>query len=297
MDIYYEKISGKVKVLGAFAKIFLVLAIIAGVIFALQQFDILNYYTSYKTYIKYAAIALIVLSILFFIIRKIVNKRKNIRFDGKIIKFCVNNYVEHEFDLKQIDEMFTYRTIPEITYGMQDALAFRFHKNDTWETITSELKNGKKQSSIVLIKDIKAAYAHIKTQRALNQLSSSQGVRFRYLALNSEDNPTTDDYNNTLRKLEETFKNYTNTYGDFNLDRLVITNDSLYHNKYRIASINDSDYIKIRSLHNNNDNYCVSDVIDFYNHKDELIISIDLTLVINADLFKSLCLSVFTEVK
>ncbi|MDL2211296.1 hypothetical protein LJB88_00250 [Erysipelotrichaceae bacterium OttesenSCG-928-M19] len=298
MNIYYDKVALRVKIISFFAKLFLLIAFLGALVFSLQHFNILNYYTSYNSLIKYVAITIFVIALVLFIIKKLVNRRKNVRFDGEVIKFCVNNYVEHEFALKQIDEMFNYRSIPEITYGMQDALAFRFHKNETWETITSTLKNPKtKESSIVLIKDINTAYAKIKSQRAVGKMTSSQGVRFRYLSLGKDKEYTIDDYNAALKKFEATFKDYNNTYGDFEIDRLVITNDSLYHNKYRVASINDGDYIKVRMAHDANDKYYISEYIDFYNNHNDLVLTIDLTLVVNAELFKTLCLSVFTVQK
>jgi len=297
MNIYYEKVATKVKVIGFFAKLFIFLGIVAGVVFALQHFEVLNYYTSYQTYIKYSAIALFVFGVLLLIISMIVNKRKNIRFDGQVIKLCVNNHVEHEFDLKKVDEIFNYRSLPMITYGLQDSLAFRFHKNDIWETISSDLKNSRtKQSSIHLINDITEAYARIKSQRAIVEMNSSQGIRFRYLSLGHDKEYTQDDYNEKLREFEATFKNYNNTYGGFSMDRLVITNDSLYLNKNRVANINEGDYAVARSLHNYNEQYHTSDIIDIFNKNDDLILSVDLTLVINSELFKSLSLSVFTKV-
>jgi len=80
------------------------------------------------------------------------------------------------------------------------------------------------------------------------------------------------------------------------MDRLVITNDSLYLNKNRVANINEGDYAVARSLHNYNEQYHTSDIIDIFNKNDDLILSVDLTLVINSELFKSLSLSVFTKV-
>ncbi|MDF9867749.1 hypothetical protein OKW22_001327 [Bacilli bacterium PM5-3] len=297
MNIYYEKTDVKVKVISFISAIVLIVGFLAAIAFALQYFDILKYYTSYHTYLKYAAIGLIVLGIILLIIKKIINKRKNVRFDGEVIKLCINNYVEHEFDLRKIDEIFNYRTNPEIPYGMQDALAFRFHKNDIWETVTSSLKNSKtKQSGVTLVKDINEAYAKIKSQRALAKMNSSQGVRFRYLSINNEKN-SKEDYNNKLIEFEKTFKDYNNTYGGFDVERLVVTSDALYVNKHREATINDSDYVLLRKNHNNNETYFISDYLDFYNKNDELIISIDLTLVVNSELFKELCLSVFSKVE
>lgn len=293
MNIYYEKKKGVVKFLSFLVGLVFVVGIAGFVIYGLQEFKIMTYYKSYHNIILYGAIALVVFCLILLIIRKITNKRKNVRFDGQMIKFCVNNYVEHEFDLRKVDEIINYRTKPEITYGLADAIAFRFHKNEIWTTITSELYDSKhKKNSMQLIRDINQTYAHIKSQRAIKQMSSSQGVRFRQLSL-AEDK-TKDDYNEMLKKLEKTFTQYSNTYGDFDLTRLVVTNDSLYVNKDRTVTINEGDYIKVKSLHNHNDNYYTSEEIEFYNREDKLILTIDLTLVINAELFKTLCLSVFT---
>lgn len=295
MKVYYEKKTKKVKVISFFAKLFIFASIVGGIVFVAQQFEYLKYALRFKIDIRNAAVVLFGLGVVLLIIAKILNKRKNVKFDGNVIKFCVNNYIEHEFDLKKIDEMFNYRDSENITYGLQNAIAFRFHKNETWETIDSSLYNSKtKKSSIELIRDINVAYASIKTQRALKEMSNTKGIRFRYLTIELGKEANIDERNAALKDFEKLFKGYSNTYGSFQLDRLVLTNDSFLHNKERIASKNNGDYIRVVPVYSGiNTDFLKSDFIEFYNAQDELKTTIDLTQVVNGELFKSICLAVF----
>lgn len=295
MEIYYEKIKIKVKVIRFFARLLMLIGVAGGVLFALQYFEIIQYYLTYHQLIKIASLSIIGISIFMFLLSIVMNKRDNVRFDGQVVKFYENFKELHEFDLRKIDEIFNYRSNKEIPYGYQNSIAFRFHKNEVWETINDDLYNKKtKKSSVQLIRDINEAYAKIKTERALSEMTSEQGIRFRYLGINKSEGK--EEINNHLVEFEKTFKNYTNAYGEFELNRLVITNDSIYLNKEKIASINNGDYAKERELQNYNIKYLNSSVIDIFDKNDKIITSIDLTLVINAQLFKSLCLSVFAKI-
>lgn len=294
MKIYYEK----QKFLAIFLKFMAILATFSTLslimMVILQSYKYIDYYLEYQQSIQLAAIISSVLLVFFIITYNIVKKRKNIRFDGKTIQFCINNYVESEFDLRKLDELFKYRSIKNIKYGYQDALAFRFHKNDVWESIDSSYTNLKtNEKSIVLLNDINQAYAYIKSQRVIKQISPSQGVRFRYLVLESV-NASKEDYDNALKEFENTFSKYTNTYGGFNLDRLVITSDSLYYNRDKVASTKSGCYVSISKINEDNKKYLFSEIINFLNKNNELIISIDTTRVVNNELFKTLVLSVFT---
>ena len=295
MNIYYEKVAFKVKFVAFLAKLALLLGIVGALVYALQYFEVIDNFIKQQSLILFGTTGLFVLGFLLFIIKNIINKRKNVRFDGEVIKLCLNNYVEHEFDLRKIDEIFNYRTKADIAYGLHDGLAFRFHKNDIWETITASLTDSKnKQSGITLIKDINDAYAKLKSKRALAQMSSDQGVRFRYLTL-GEGEHSQEDYNKQLVEYEKTFKDYNNTYGGFDLDRLVVTTDALYFNKHREASVKKGDYAIIRNDNKDNDQYYASSIVDFYNKEAELLISIDLSLVVNAKLFEELAKAIFTK--
>lgn len=296
MKIYYEK----QKFLVSFLKFLAVLTFLstaALITITLMKpeyiFDI--DYIEYQYIFEISAIISAVLFIFFVVIRMIIKRRKNIRFDGSTIQFCINNYVESEFDLKKLDELFKYRNTPNIKYGYQDALAFRFHKNDVWESIDSTYTNHKtRDKSNVLINDINQTYARIKAHRVIQQISPSQGVRFRYLVL--EDNKASDeDYDNALKEFESTFSKYTNTYGGFNLDRLVITSDSLYYNRDKIASSQNICFVSVNKINKDNKNYLSSEKLNFINKDNELIISIDTTRVVNNELFKNLVLSIFTQ--
>lgn len=293
MRIYYEKQKFIVVFLKFLAFIAFLATIFFGIIFGLQHYRIVYDYLEYQDQIQLLIIGCGILFVVLYIIARVVKKRKNIRFDGRTIKFCINNYVESEFDLKKIDELFKYRSSPKIDYGYQDALAFRFHKNDIWENIDSSYTNLKtKEKSSVLISEINQAYAYIKSQRVIKQISPSQGVRFRYLTL-EDSNANDEEYNNVLKELESSFHNYTNTYGNFNLDRLVVTNDSLYYNRDKIASIKNGCFVDIKKVNPENKKYLSSEKILFLNRRNELIISIDTTRVVNSELFKTLVLSIF----
>lgn len=295
MKIYYAKKSGFVKFINFLNTIMFILILIAIAFYLLQRYEIYTNYSEYYSFSLYVAIILAILWFLLVILSAVVNKRKNIRFDGQIIQFCTNNNVEHEFDIRKIDEIFNYRSNPHITYGFQDCMAFRFHKNEIWTTINSNLRNKKtNKTSIELIRDINKAYADIKSQRAIKQMSSEQGVRFKMLSLEGEADK--DQYNNALKEFEQTFNTYSNTYGEFNTKKIVITNESIFIDNVKLASINKRDYVIVKPIHKENDNYLVSDNLIFYNKEDEQIGDIDLTLVMNADLLKVLVLSLFTKV-
>ncbi|MEG0364455.1 MAG: hypothetical protein RR577_02385, partial [Erysipelotrichales bacterium] len=224
MNIYYDKKSTKTKVLGFFSVIFLLLSAVSGALLLAYTFKFITEYKEYLFYLQVAFVVFLVLMILFFIFKKVSNKRKNVRFDGRIIKLCVNNNVEHEFDLRKLDEIFNYRNDQTMTYGLQNALAFRFHKNEIWETIENDLYNKKtKKNSLELIRDINTAYALIKSQRALKEINAKQGVRFRYLKVKDVEDANLDEKNNALRQFEQTLNNYSNTYGGMDVERLVIT--------------------------------------------------------------------------
>lgn len=293
MRIYYEKYKFSVILLKLLTFVALIATIFFGAIYALQHFRIYLDYLEFQDQIQYLIFVSAIAFLVLLIITKVINKRKNIRFDGKTIKFCINNYEESEFDLRKIDELIKYRSSTKIKYGYQDALAFRFHKNDIWENIDSSFTNKKtKEKSSVLINEINQAYAYIKSQRIIKEISPSQGVRFRYLILDNN-KASDDDYDNTLKELEHSFDNYTNTYGGFNLDRLVVTNESLYYNRDMLASLRSGCFVTIRMINPMKKNFLNSEKLLFINRNNELIISIDTTRVINSELFKTLILSVF----
>lgn len=296
MKIYYVKKSGFVKFINFLNTIMFILILIALTFYLLQRFEIYTDYSEYYSYSLYAAIIIAILWFFLVILAAVINKRKNITFDGQIIQFRVNKTVEHEFDIRKIDEIFNYRSTPHITYGFQDSMAFRFHKNEIWTTINSSLRNLKNnKSSIELIRDVNNAYANIKSQRAIKQMSSDQGVRFKMLSLPMQ--ADRDQYNNALKEFEQTFNSYSNTYGDFITKKIVITNDTIYIDGVKLASINERCYAIAKPFHQQNDNYLVSDTLIFYNKDDEQIGEIDLTLVMNAALFKELALSLFTKIE
>jgi hypothetical protein len=290
MEVYYDKQKISVKICRFFSKLLLLVGIIMISYSGLLYFKVLTSFNDYFNIITFGAIALLIGGIVFFIISKLINKRKNIRFDGTIIRFCVNKEVEHEFNIRNIDELFNFRSDSRIPFGSQDNLAFRFHKNEVWEVIPSNYLSRKKQTSSFLINDINNVYANIKLNRSIKEIDDTQGVRFIYLSVNDDQ-----DINSELQNFEKTFTQYGNTYGAFESNRVVLTNDSIYYNKKCLASINNKDYIKLRKHDIIEDKYYHSDIVDIYNNNDDLIMSLDLTLMMNALYFKLLLLTIFEE--
>ncbi|MEG0364242.1 MAG: hypothetical protein RR577_01305, partial [Erysipelotrichales bacterium] len=87
--------------------------------------------------------------------------------------------------------------------------------------------------------------------------------------------------------------NYSNTYGGMDVERLVITSQGLYYNKEEVVN-KDEHFIKVRDvLGGVNESYLKSQYVDFFDRNNEVVLSIDLTLVVNSELFKTLALAVF----
>ena len=140
----------------------------------------------------------------------------------------------------------------------------------------------------------------MKTQRFINDAQASKAVRFIYLVTPKEmDN--LDERNNCLKKFETIIKESNassdpNNYGIFRPNNLDVSKDSLYINKKLVATSKENYYIKIRSKYPTAaSDFYAYEVIDFYNHEDKLVVSIDLTLVINSEFFKMLVKSIFID--
>lgn len=296
MDTYFEKTLTRVKIIRFFIWIVFILLLTSLVLLGLNFFRIIDIYYTRATTIRtkmvfaYLIVGLFILWLVLLIVKKVLNKRRNIKFDGTIISFCHGKEIEYEFDIKKIDELFNYRSNEEIPYSYHDAMVFRFHKNEVWTSIDSTLYNQvSKKSSIQLIREINDVYANIKFQRAIKELDESQGVRFKYLKVGNEQ-----DFNEVLTSFEKSFASYNNTYGAFESDRIVITKNSLYYNKECIATINNGDYMCVKPFEFKDD-YYHSDVLEFYNKDDILIKEIDLALVVNSQLFKTLAKAIFEK--
>jgi adenylate cyclase len=61
-----------------------------------------------------------------------------------------------------------------------------------------------------------------------------------------------------------------------------------------IVNVKDGAYLKVREA-DTNSNYYQSDILDFYNIDDELVKTIDLTYVVNAQLLKTLAKAIFEK--
>ncbi|MDR1781869.1 MAG: hypothetical protein LBR40_02605 [Bacilli bacterium] len=292
MEIYYEKQRFIAKFLRFIGKLLLLIAILVFLYVLLLHLNVVSYYRSYSLYIIIGAWILLVLGFIFLILAAKANKRKNIRFDGTIIKFCFGREVEHEFNIKNIDEMFNYRLNKDIPFGFSDSLAFRFHKNEVWESISSKFYTKKGNSSLILINDINSVYANLKLNRSIKEIDDTQGVRFAYLSLKDEK-----DVDHQLKNFEKTITQYGNTYGSFENERVVVTIDSIYYNKKNMASTLKKDYIRIKKHEGNHAQYHQNDIIEFYNSNDELIKAFDTTLMINGLYFKLLVKTIFEEKK
>lgn len=298
MEIYYEKQKFAAKLFKFLSRLCLVVAILLAIYTALLYFNLINYYHSYFNYIAGGAIAALILTIFFLILEIRANKRKNIRFDGTIIKFCLGREVEHEFNVKNIDEMFNFRSTAKIPFGYSDSLAFRFHKNEVCESITSAYQTKKGTSSLNLIEDINSVYANLKLNRSIKEIDETQGVRFIYLSLAEAEQDDLLAVDKELKNFEKTITHYGNTYGAFESERVVVTSDSVYYNKKNLASTLHRDYIRIKRHDSaNSEDYHHNDIIEFYNHHDELIKRFDTTLMINGLYFKLLICTIFEEKK
>lgn len=305
MNIYTKKINPRIKLTYIISSILLVIALILAIIYLLMYFDIVKVFNQFETIDLYLAIGVAVLAFIILLIAFSKDKRENILYDGQSIKFRINRKVVADYPLKDIEQMMPYRSEQGIAYGMANALAFRMDKEKPWisidNTFYKKSRREKYTRSITLIKEITLDYAKIKTQRAIKEIDDHKGVRFTYLIIKDESMNSIDVRNTYLKRFESEIinanpnKQYSG-YGDFVPNSLTITRDSLYINKVLVATIKENDFIKIRSKFNKAVNEFYSyDIVDFYNKKGKLILSIDLALVINSEFFKSMLRSVFHE--
>lgn len=293
MSIYYDKKPFSAKFMNFFAFIFFFGGLLAYLLYFAHQYNYVSRYKEYQLMILIAAIALTFLWLLCLILGSVLNRRKNILFDGTNIKFRVKRNVEHEFDIRLIDEMINFRSNRKVEYGYQDKMAFRFHKNEIWTTIDSSLYNKKqKVSSVQLIKDIEEAYAKIKMERVKDILNTNQGVRFRMLSLEGEE-VTKEDYGNAFLDFGRNINNYSNTYDPFITNKIVVTKDAIFIGKDRVASASDGDYVYFKPIIKTTSKYMYSEMIEFYNRKGELIYSLESNLIVNSEFFKMLTQSIF----